>query len=38
MNLLQESETLEGFARQISEGPSRTNNFALNGDNLVDSI
>lgn len=38
MNLFQESETLEGFERNLNDEYSRINNLDLNGDNLVDYI
>jgi hypothetical protein len=38
MNLFQESETLEGFERDLNAENSRINNLDLNGDNLVDYI
>jgi hypothetical protein len=38
MNLFQESETLEGFEKNLNEENSRINNLDLNGDNFVDYI
>jgi hypothetical protein len=38
MKLFQESETLEGFERDLNDQNSRINNLDLNGDNLVDYI
>jgi hypothetical protein len=38
MKLFQESETLEGFERQLNDENSRINNLDLNGDNMVDYI
>ncbi len=38
MKLFQESETLEGFERNLNDENSRINNLDLNGDNLVDYI
>lgn len=38
MKLFQESETLEGFERQLNDANSRINNLDLNGDNMVDYI
>ncbi|MBN1132011.1 MAG: hypothetical protein JXR52_09650 [Bacteroidales bacterium] len=36
MKLFQESETLEGFERNLNEENSRINNLDLNGDNMID--
>lgn len=36
MKLFQESETIEGFERNLNDENSRINNLDLNGDNLVD--
>lgn len=38
MKLFQESETLEGFERNLNDENSRINNLDLNGDNYVDYI
>lgn len=38
MNLFQESETLEGFERNLNAADSKVNNLDLNGDNLIDYI
>lgn len=38
MKLFQESETLEGFERDLNAENSRVNNLDLNGDNYVDYI
>ena len=38
MKLFQESETLEGFERNLNDENSRINNLDLNGDNLIDYI
>ena len=38
MKLFQESETLEGFERNLNDENSKINNLDLNGDNLVDYI
>ncbi|MBN2213136.1 MAG: hypothetical protein JW723_02740 [Bacteroidales bacterium] len=38
MDLFQESETLEGFERNLNDENSRINNLDLNGDNIVDYI
>jgi hypothetical protein len=38
MKLFQESETLEGFERNVNSENSRINNLDLNGDNLIDYI
>ncbi|SHF09267.1 hypothetical protein SAMN05444274_103464 [Mariniphaga anaerophila] len=38
MKLFQESETLEGFERNLNDENSMINNLDLNGDNLVDYI
>ncbi|MDQ1296214.1 MAG: hypothetical protein QG611_192 [Bacteroidota bacterium] len=38
MKLFQESETLEGFERDLNAENSRINNLDLNGDNLIDYI
>ena len=38
MKLFQESETLEGFERNLNDENSRINNLDLNGDNQVDYI
>src|SRR5512139_209821 len=38
MKLFQESETLEGFERNLNNENSRINNLDLNGDNLIDYI
>jgi hypothetical protein len=38
MKLFQESETLEGFERQLNEENSRVNNLDLDGDGYVDYI
>ncbi len=38
MKLFQESETLEGFERELNDENSRVNNLDLNGDGLVDYI
>jgi hypothetical protein len=38
MKLFQESETLEGFERNLNEENSRINNLDLNGDNRIDYI
>ena len=38
MKLFQESETLEGFERNLNDENSRINNLDLNGDNLIDFI
>lgn len=38
MNLFQQSETLEGFERNLNDENSRINNLDLNGDNLIDYI
>jgi hypothetical protein len=38
MKLFQESETLEGFERNLNNQESRINNLDLNGDNLIDYI
>ena len=38
MKLFQESETLEGFEKNLNDENSRINNLDLNGDNLVDYI
>ncbi|GAB1405440.1 hypothetical protein MASR1M74_26210 [Lentimicrobium sp.] len=38
MQLFQESETLEGFERQLNAADARVNNLDLNGDNLIDYI
>ena len=38
MTLFQESETLEGFERNLNSEESRINNLDLNGDNLIDYI
>ncbi|MDT8402918.1 MAG: hypothetical protein RQ743_14630, partial [Bacteroidales bacterium] len=38
MKLFQESETLEGFERNLNHEDSRINNLDLNGDNMVDYI
>src|SRR5512136_3328788 len=38
MKLFQESETLEGFERNLNAENSRINNLDLNGDNLIDYI
>ena len=38
MKLFQESETLEGFERNLNSENSRINNLDLNGDNLIDYI
>jgi hypothetical protein len=38
MKLFQESETLEGFERNLNDQNSRINNLDLNGDNLIDYI
>ncbi len=38
MKLFQESETLEGFERNLNSESSRINNLDLNGDNLIDYI
>lgn len=38
MDLFQESETLEGFERNLNAEDSRINNLDLNGDNMVDYI
>ena len=38
MKLFQESETLEGFERNLNDQNSRINNLDLNGDNMVDYI
>lgn len=36
MNLFQQSETLEGFERNLNDENNRINNLDLNGDNLTD--
>ncbi len=38
MNLFQQSETLEGFERNLNDENNRINNLDLNGDNLIDYI
>lgn len=38
MNLFQQSETIEGFERNLNDESSRVNNLDLNGDNRVDYI
>src|SRR3972149_9278476 len=38
MKLFQESETLEGFERNLNDENSRINNLDLNGDNYIDYI
>lgn len=38
MNLFQESETLEGFERNLNSADSKVNNLDLNGDNMIDYI
>jgi hypothetical protein len=38
MKLFQESETLEGFERNLNDENSRINNLDLNGDNMIDYI
>jgi len=38
MKLFQESETLEGFERNLNDENSKINNLDLNGDNLIDYI
>ncbi|HSO78275.1 MAG TPA: hypothetical protein VLQ76_06890, partial [Bacteroidales bacterium] len=38
MNLFQESETLEGFEKNLNDENSRINNLDLNNDNLIDYI
>lgn len=38
MNLFQESETLEGFERNLNAADAKVNNLDLNGDNLIDYI
>ena len=38
MKLFQESETLEGFERNLNNENTRINNLDLNGDNLIDYI
>ena len=38
MKLFQESETLEGFERNLNDQNSRINNLDLNADNLIDYI
>ena len=38
MDLFQQSETLEGFEKELNAENSRINNLDLNGDNLVDYI
>ena len=38
MKLFQESETLEGFERNLNDENSRINNLDLNGDNRIDYI
>lgn len=38
MNLFQNSETLEGFERNLNDENSRINNLDLNSDNLIDYI
>ncbi len=38
MNLFQESETLEGFERDLNDPDSKINNLDLNADNYVDYI
>ena len=38
MKLFQESETLEGFERNLNAQDSKINNLDLNNDNLVDYI
>jgi hypothetical protein len=38
MKLFQESETLEGFERNLNDENSRINNLDLNGDNFIDYI
>jgi len=38
MKLFQESETLEGFEKNLNNESSRINNLDLNGDNLIDYI
>jgi hypothetical protein len=38
MNLFQQSETLEGFERNLNDENSRINNLDLNGDKMVDYI
>ncbi len=38
MKLFQESETLEGFERNLNDQNSRINNLDLNGDNYIDYI
>jgi hypothetical protein len=38
MKLFQESQTLEGFERNLNDENSRINNLDLNGDNLIDYI
>ncbi len=38
MKLFRESETLEGFERNLNDENSRINNLDLNGDNLIDYI
>jgi hypothetical protein len=38
MDLFRESETLEGFERNLNDENSKINNLDLNGDNLIDYI
>jgi hypothetical protein len=38
MKLFQESETLEGFERNLNDGKLKINNLDLNGDNYIDYI
>lgn len=38
MKLFQESETLEGFERNLNDEKTKINNLDLNGDNLIDYI
>ena len=38
MDLFQESETLEGFERNLNAADAKVNNLDLNGDNLIDYI
>ena len=38
MDLFQESETIEGFERELNAADSKINNLDLNGDNLIDYI
>ena len=38
MKLFQESQTLEGFERNLNDENSRINNLDLNGDNMIDYI